>query len=62
VYEDHAVRADKGVHFGSTVITYFLLDGDSRLLDSGVVYDVVVGNTTVGHRNVESTDEASNAR
>jgi len=60
VYDDNALRSDKGSHFGSTVVTYFLLDGASRLLDSGVVYDVVVGNTTVGHRNVEWTDEASN--
>jgi hypothetical protein len=59
VYEELVGRADKGAHFGSTVVTYFLLDCDSRLLDSGVVYDVVIANTKVGHREVEWSDGAS---
>lgn len=62
IYEDNAVRTDKGVHFGASVVTYFLLDGDTKMLDSGVVYNVAVGNTKVGHTKVVWTDEASSAQ
>ena len=60
IYEEIPLRADRGVHLGSTVATYFLLDSTSRMLDSGVVYDVVAGNTKVGHSRLEWTNEASN--